>query len=200
MASIPFEGKERYARHVRALAELQPRFFILQDWDVQGSGIPVPVIAELFESIPAFRCIKIEVANAGAKYSEVLAATGGKLHVSGGWAVNQLIDSLDRGVHAFMPTAMHPIYTRIYRLYAGGDRERARRLFYRLLPVLAFSNQHLDCSIHFFKRLLHVQGIYATPRVREPILPFDEYHERQARELIALVQTITAEVTKELDT
>ncbi|MDF2721877.1 MAG: dihydrodipicolinate synthase family protein [Paenibacillus sp.] len=194
LASIPYEGAESYARHVSDLAELKPGFLILQDWDFQGAGIPVPVIVDLFRDVEVFRGIKIEVANAGAKYSEVLAATGGKLHVSGGWAVNQLIEGLDRGVHAFMPTAMHPIYTRIYRLYVGGEREQAQQLFNRLLPVLAFSNQHLDYSIHFFKRLLFAQGLYATPNVREPILPFDEYHERRSRELIALVQTLAAEV------
>ena len=66
-------------------------------------------------------------------------------------------------------------------------RAEAQALFERLLPVLAFSNQHLDISIHFFKRLLHAQGIYRTPRVREPILRFDHVHERRAAELIEYV-------------
>lgn len=42
-----------------------------------------------------------------------------------------------------------------------------------MLPVLAFSNQHLDISIYFFKRLLHAQGIYATDKVRSPKVAFD---------------------------
>src|SRR5690606_13244997 len=106
-------------------------------------------------------------------YSAVLDATGGRLHVSGGWAAMQMIEALDRGVHAFLPTGLHGLYTRIYALYASGDRAAARAAFDALLPILAFSNQHLDISIHFFKRLLHRQGVYATPRVRGPILPFD---------------------------
>ncbi|HRX13150.1 MAG TPA: hypothetical protein P5210_15910, partial [Draconibacterium sp.] len=52
----------------------------------------------------------------------------------------------------------------------------AEKLFQQIFPVLAFSNQHLDISIHFFKRLLHQQGIYPTANVRQPILPFDEIH------------------------
>jgi 4-hydroxy-tetrahydrodipicolinate synthase len=83
-----------------------------------------------------------------------------------------------------MPTGMHEIYTRIFALYQSGQRDDARALFNRLLPVLAFSNQHLDISIHFFKRLLHRQGLYATDRVRQPILPFDAHHARIADELI----------------
>src|SRR5690606_21691457 len=100
------------------------------------------------------------------------------------WAVSQMIEALDRGVHVFMPTALHAIYVRIYQSHTMGQREEARGLFEQVLPILAFSNQHLDISIHFFKRLLFAQGIYPTPAVREPILPFDEVHQQIADELV----------------
>jgi len=61
-----------------------------------------------------------------------------------------------------MPTGLHEIYVRIDRLYRTGRRDEARRLFDCCLPVLAFSNQHLDLSIRFFKRLLWRQGLYVT--------------------------------------
>ena len=96
-----------------------------------------------------------------------------------------MIEALDRGVHAFMPTALHGLYVSIHRLYLAGQRQAARDLFELVLPILAFANQHLDISIHFFKRLLHAQGIYPTPNVRPPILPFDDVHARLAQELIA---------------
>ena len=191
--SIPLEGEEGYEREVRRLAALGPGFLMLQDWDARGYGLPVPLIRRLFEEVEAFRCLKVEVVPAGGKYSEVLEATGGRLHVSGGWAVTQMIEALDRGVHALMPTGMHALYIRIDPL-PRGDREGAARLFHRLLPVLAFSNQHLDISLHFFKRLLWAEGIYPTPRVRPPVLPFDAWHVRIADELIGLVQRLTAEL------
>ena len=184
LASIPFEEEQQFEHDVRELDALRPGFLMLQDWDFQGYGLPMSLITRLFEEVASFRCLKVEVVPAGVKYSEVLEATGGRLHVSGGWAVMQIIEALDRGVHAFMPTGMHELYTRIYTLYLGGHRERALALFEQLLPVLAFANQHLDISVHFFKRLLHRQGIYATARVREPILPFDPVHEAVAEELI----------------
>jgi 4-hydroxy-tetrahydrodipicolinate synthase len=87
-----------------------------------------------------------------------------------------MIEGMKRGVHAFMPTGMHYIYTHICRLFASGNEEEAERLFYDILPVLAFSNQHLDISIHFFKRLLYRQGIYPTTIVRKKTLVFDEIH------------------------
>lgn len=191
LVSIPYENDAQYERDVCAVAALRPPFLMVQDWDFKGYGVPVPLIARLFEEIAAFRCLKVEVVPAGRKYSEVLEATGGRLHVSGGWAVMQMIEALDRGVHAFMPTAMHAIYTRIYSLYHRGDRATAAQLFNRVLPVLAFSNQHLDISIHFFKHLLHAQGVYSTPRVRPPILPFDARHQRIAEEMIQRVNEIS---------
>ncbi|MBX3178739.1 MAG: dihydrodipicolinate synthase family protein [Candidatus Hydrogenedentes bacterium] len=195
LVSIPFTDEAAYTRDVEELAALDPGFLMLQDWDANGYGLPVPLIVRLFETVPAFQCLKIEVVPAGPKYTEVLEATGGKLHVSGGWAVGQMIEGLDRGVHAFMPTGMHRIYTTIYRRYTQGDREGARALFEELLPVLAFSNQHLDISICFFKRLLHAQGIYATDRVRSPQVAFDAIHQKTADDLIRRVIALEARLT-----
>jgi dihydrodipicolinate synthase/N-acetylneuraminate lyase len=194
LVSIPYRDDEQYTAAVCEVADTAPPFLMLQDWDPQGYGIPVATLVRLFETVESVRAVKVEVVPAGRKYSELLIATDGRLHVSGGWAVMQMIEALDRGVHAFMPTALHAVYARIYHLYTAGDREGARDLFERLLPILAFANQHLDISIHFFKRLLHAQGIYSTPAVRSPILPFDDAHARVAQELIALACALEAEL------
>jgi dihydrodipicolinate synthase/N-acetylneuraminate lyase len=193
LASIPYDQDIPYAADVEELARLDPGFLMLQDWSASDYGIPVPLIARLFEEIDAFRALKIEVVPAGTKYTEVLEATSGRLHVSGGWAVMQLIEALDRGIHAFMPTGLHHVYTRIYNLYINGDRDAARALFNKIVPVLAFSNQHLDISIHFFKRLMFKQGIFSTPGIRFPILPFDGVHEKIADEMIELAIALEQE-------
>jgi dihydrodipicolinate synthase/N-acetylneuraminate lyase len=184
LVNIPYADAAQYQSEVSALARQAPGFLMLQDWDFTGYGLLVDLIVRLFEEIEAFQSLKIEVVPAGVKYSEVMAATGGRLHLAGGWAVAQMIEALDRGVHTLMPTAMHRAYGRIYDLYQAGQRDQAVELVNQIVPVLAFSNQHLDISVHFFKRLLYRQGIYATPNVREPILPFDRFHARIADELI----------------
>jgi len=79
---------------------------------------------------------------------------------------------------------MHWIYSKIYALWKGNKEQEATELFQRILPVLNFSNQHLDISIHFFKRLLYKQGIYPTDKVRDPILPFDAIHKQIADKFI----------------
>lgn len=197
LVALPYENAASYRGALERLAREEPPFLMIQDWDFTGYGAPVELIATLFEEIPRFRSLKVEVVPAGVKYSEVLAATGGRLHVAGGWAVGQMIEGLDRGVHAFMPTGMHEIYCEIYRRYAAGDRSGAELLFRNLLPILAFANQHLDISVHFFKRLLYREGTYPTDKVREPVLPFDEVHERLAGDLIELAMRLTEEVREE---
>ncbi len=190
LANIPYENKTQFCSDVKDLAELNPPFLMLQDWDFRGYGIPVDLICDLFSNVDCFRAIKVEVIPAGVKYTEILKKTRGKLHVSGGWAVMQMIEAFDRGVHAIMPTGMHEIYCEIYSRYQKRKRTEAVELFDDLLPVLAFSNQHLDISIHFYKRLLHAQGIYSTPNVRDPILPFDAVHEKIANTHIDRVKNL----------
>jgi len=184
LVNIPFVDETEYIKQINEIAELNPRFLMIQDWNFNQYGLPVKVIKKLFDEIEVFKSLKIEVVPAGVKYSEVIEATGGKLHVAGGWAGSQMIEGLDRGVNAFMPTILHDVYSKIFELHKSGERERAKKLFYELVPILAFSHQHVDISIHFNKRLVHAQGIFSTSNVKEPILTFDKYHEKIADELI----------------
>lgn len=193
---IPFIDEYQFRNHFRELAALDPEMIMLQDWDATGYGLSDELICDLFEIVPAFRCLKIETVPAGPKYSRILEKTQGKLNLSGGWAVTQMIEGLQRGVHAFMPTGMHYIYTGIYRLFEEGRFAEAEALFEKIIPVLAFSNQHLDISIHFFKRLLYRQGIYNTPNVRNPILPFDTLHQKLADKHIDKVLLLENELRK----
>ena len=191
---IPFEDECQFKNHFAELAEVGPEMIMLQDWHTSGYGLSDELILNLFETVEAFRCLKVETVPAGAKYSRLLELTEGRLHVSGGWAVSQMIEGLKRGVHAFMPTGMHWIYTEIYRRWMSGDEASATALFQKIIPALAFSNQHLDISIHFFKHLLYRQGIYPTSNVREPILPFDKIHLQIAEHWIKVVMSEEEEI------
>lgn len=184
MVNIFFKNENTFKKKISEVSNLHPKFLMIQDWDRKEYGIPLRIITELFNEIECFKCLKIEVVPAGVKYTEVLSATDYKLHVSGGWAGSQMIEALDRGVHAFMPTILHDVYNKIFQLHKSEKREEAIKLFYELVPILAFSHQHLDISIHFNKRLVHRQGIFSTDIVRKPILKYDSYHKRVSEELI----------------
>lgn len=177
----------------RTLADDGVGTLMIQDLAWGGFGLDVALIAEMFESIPAFRCLKVEVAPAGPKYTAVLEATRGRLHLSGGWASDQMIEALDRGVEAFFSTAMTRFYRRIFDAWERGDVETARHWFHRILPVLAFTRQHLEVSIHFYKRLFVHRGLFRTARTRKQAVGYDRYHEAQGDYLIRYLDRLEAE-------
>ncbi|MCK4677153.1 MAG: hypothetical protein KAT48_03400 [Bacteroidales bacterium] len=84
------------------MVDLQPEVIMLQDWDATGYGLPDCLILELFEQVDFFDCLEIETILSGVKYSRILEFTEGRLHVSGGWAVTQMMEGLRRDIHTFI--------------------------------------------------------------------------------------------------
>jgi len=184
LVSIPFTNEKEYLKTIEKIADKIDTTLVVQDWDFNGFGIPVDTIKKMFERIDIFKSLKVEVKPAGVKYTAVINATDGKLNVSSGWASSQMIEALDRGVNTFMSTVFTDIYSKIYKLYLAGKRREAIELFNEFLPVISFSHQHVDISVHFNKLVNYKLGLFSTPNVRKPILEFDEYHSKVANELI----------------
>ena len=166
------------------LSSVGMEMLMVQDLSWNGYGMSLETILEMFKKISAFKCIKIETIPAGFKSSQVLSATKGKLNVSSGWALPEMIEALDRGIHGFNTTAVNKPFVHIYRLHIEGRRSEAIKLFEEIIPFLAWTHQHIDISIQFLKRYCYTKGIFSTFNVRQPILPFDLYHERCSEELI----------------
>lgn len=176
------------------LAEAGPPNLMIQDLSWSDGGMALDDILHLFEDVPSFRALKIETVPSGPKYTDVLRATEGRLHVSGGWAILQMIDAMKRGVHALMPSAMDALYVEIWRRFHDGDEHGARSLFEAILPVLAFTQQRLELSIDFFKRLRVAEGIFATARRRSDDFPPDDIQAEEMDLLIARVLELQKQV------
>ncbi len=158
---------------------------IIQDLQWNGPGLGLETIKRLKESLATLAGMKIETVPAGSKYSLVRKAMGEEFYISGGWAIPQLIEALDRGVDAMVPeSSLIRVLVAIYRSHASGRREEAVSLFRKLLPVLVFSNQELFHSIAFFKRFLARRGILKCSMMRSPGYVWDQYNARIADELI----------------
>ena len=151
---------------LRALADSGARSIMLQDLDWTGGGLDVAVLARLERRVPELTAVKIETNPAGPKYTAVREAAGERLHLSGGWAAMQMLDGLARDLDCFIPSGVLPAYVRIFDHWAGGEREAARALFERILPIITFSNQHIEVSIRFWKRVRMLEGIFATSECR----------------------------------
>lgn len=169
---------------LNALAALGPGEIMLQDLAWQGPGFSTALIVRLAEKVPALSAVKVEVAHAGRKFTSLKNALDDRLHLSGGWAAMQMLDGLARGIDAFIPSGLLPTYTRIFNLWQQGDIEAATALFERSLPVLAFSNQHIDTSIRFWKQLRQHQGLFTSATCRGAIDRLDDIEQQQADRLV----------------
>jgi 4-hydroxy-tetrahydrodipicolinate synthase len=162
------------------IADAGPSNLMIQDLSWTDNGMNDEDILLLFENIKKFKGLKIEVLNSGPKYSRILKATNHKLHLSGGWAIMGMIEALNRGVHAFIPSTMEVIYNQIYNLFIEKKINKARDLFSTILPILSFTHQHIDIAIKFSKMLRVREEIFTTELCRSPISDFDIYQLEEA--------------------
>ena len=162
------------------IADVGPSNLMIQDLSWTDNGMNDEDILLLFENIKKFKGLKIEVLNSGPKYSRILKATDHKLHLSGGWAIMGMIEALNRGVHAFIPSTMEVIYNQIYNLFIEKKINKARDLFSTILPILSFTHQHIDIAIKFSKMLRVREEIFITDLCRSHISEFDIYQLEEA--------------------
>lgn len=185
-ASEPFYKTPSYfLPYLQMIAPYTKKTLIIQDLHWQGYGLPIHILAEIKQNLPVFRGIKIETVPAGPKYTQVRDEFGNDFYICGGWAVPQMLEAMDRGVNALMPEcSMIYIYKKIWNFYQSGNRDEAKRLFHQLLPILSFTNQEINTSIAFFKRLLVKRGIFSSAVMRVKQTAWDEHSARIADELI----------------
>ena len=164
----------------KEIADVGPDNLMVQDLSWFDNGMDDDDISLLFNNIKKFKGFKIEVLNSGPKYSRVLKFTNNQLHMSGGWAIMGMIEALNRGVHAFIPSTMEVLYNRIYQLFIENNGVEARSLFSQILPVLSFTHQNIDIAIKFSKMLRVKEGIFETSFCRSPIKDFDSFQLEEA--------------------
>jgi len=160
---------------------------MIQDLSWTDNGMDDEDILLLFENIKKFKGLKIEVLNSGPKYSRILKATNHELHLSGGWAIMGMIEALNRGVHAFIPSTMEVIYNKIYNLFMEKKLVESRDLFSKILPILSFTHQHIDIAIQFSKMLRVKEAIFKTDLCRSPIAQFDFFQLEEVKNHIKKV-------------
>ena len=182
LCQIPaFDNVENLVSKLMEIEQIGPKYLMLQDLSWDDNGIDISIIKHLFKKIKKFKSLKIEVINSGEKYSKVLKETKGKLHVSGGWAIIEMIDALDRGVHGLMPSTLEEVFVKIYNLYINDQKKEAISLFNKLLPILRFTHQHLNISIHFAKLLRVKENIFSSSHSRLPKKSLKDFPLQEAK-------------------
>src|ERR1035437_5919303 len=164
---------------------------MLQDADFTGAGLPATLIVDLADRCPNLKFAKLENILPGAKCSDIIRLSQGRVQVLYGMAGIALMDGLAHGASGVMPgSSFIEAYARVFELYDGGRVSEAKTLFYRMQPYITFSMQHLELVIRMDKRALFCRGIFPSDRVREPTLYLDTEYQKQMDELIELMQGI----------
>ena len=193
----PSLNLEEKLSFLKKLEKESPDIIMVQDLDWSSGGISLEEIVFLYRRIEKFKWLKIETSQAGPKYSAVKDATAQGLKVCGGWAVTQLMDAMARSVDAFIPTGLESIYVAIYRAYQGGEKQKARTLFESILPILNFSNQHIDISVKFFKSLRVREGLFESDYCRSPSAVFDPVQSQEAKHAISRAMKVLSDSSLE---
>lgn len=180
---VPHETEEEFLRCIEEVDRAYPPFLLIQDADFNGPGIPVEWMVKAFESFESVVGCKVEVKYNGPKFTQLIRATDNKMIVSSGWGNDQMLELMDRGVHAIMPSGLFELFVNIYRLHKSGNREGAKRLFFDTLPIIEFTRQSQELNRWFHKHYFKKVGIFKTDVSREQVV-LDEYHLRYADELI----------------
>jgi 4-hydroxy-tetrahydrodipicolinate synthase len=160
-----------YARIARAVA--LP--IIVQDAPgMVGTQMSPVLLARLAQEIERIVAIKVEALPTAPKVGAVVTLVGDAASVLGGAGGLDFFHELERGASGTIPGAAFPeVFVRVWELHRGGQRDEARRLFNRYLPLLSLSSRDLDTFLVVQKEILRRGNILRTARLRSPCAPPD---------------------------
>lgn len=132
-----------------------------------GSSLSPSFMLRMCREIEHVQYIKEETLPTGHFISAVLDAAGPEVAgVFGGAAARWMLPELERGAAGFMPACQFTdIYVQIWDRWQAGDREGARTLFDKLLPLINYEGM---LSVSLVKEVLVRRGVINTARIRRP--------------------------------
>ena len=155
--------------HYRRIADAVDLPIVVQDYpQTTGVDMPPEFIAELADSVPSVRYLKLEDPPTPSKISAIRDLVGDKVAIFGGLGGVYLLNELSRGAAGAMTGFAYPeILVKVWRLMAEGDEAGAQKTFYRHLPLILFEAQE-GIGLGIRKAALHRRGLISTAKVRHP--------------------------------
>lgn len=174
-----------YYRRVAAAAAELP--LVLQDEpNATGVAQPAAFLARMSDEIENATAISLEEAPTPAKVTRLQALANRPLQIYGGLGGVYFLQELDRGAAGTMTGFAFPeILVEVYRAHRGGDRPRARELFQKYLPLIAYEGQQV-VGLALCKELLHRRGVIAHAVTRHPKMQLDGPTGAELDELLQL--------------
>src|SRR5499427_3077010 len=134
--------------------------------------MPAPFIARLATEVPRVAAIKLEEAPTPPKITRLRTLLGDRAAIFGGLGGVYFFEELSRGADGAMTGFPYPEALRAIREhFVAGQRDEARALFYRWLPLIRYESQPgatPGTSIGLRKEILRRRGWIADAYVRPP--------------------------------
>ncbi len=157
----------------------------IQNWGgPAGTIMTAHQMTRLMTEIDNVSYLKEETANAGHLMTTVLATAGDACEgIMGGIGGRYLMDEFRRGACGTMPACQTTdIHVNIWNALEAGNLDKARRTFYRLLPLL---NMEAAFGPIVYKEVLKRRGVIANTTLRSRRdSGLDEYDHKELDEIL----------------
>lgn len=134
-----------------------------------GTVMSAELLARIAQEVPEVVAIKIEAVPSAPKVGRVAALDHAEVAVLGGAGGIDFYHELERGADGTVPgVAMVELFLAVQALHTTGDRDVARALFNRHLPLLALATRDMDTFFATQLEILRARGITTGTRLRAP--------------------------------
>jgi dihydrodipicolinate synthase/N-acetylneuraminate lyase len=134
-----------------------------------GTAMSPELLVRIAREVPQVVALKIEAVPPAPKVGMIAAADHAGVAVLGGAGGMDFWHELERGADGTVPgSAMAELFLAVQALHAAGDRDAARTLFNRHLPLLVLAARDMDTFFAVQHQLLHTRGITTATRLRTP--------------------------------
>jgi len=180
------------AEYYLAVADASRIPLVLQDEPVTTQvTMPAAFLARLCGEIPRIEAVKLEEAPTLPKITRLREQLGNRVAIFGGLGGVYFFEELSRGADGAMTGFPYPEALKAIRdAFVGGQRDEARQLFYRWLPLIRYESQPGSTpgtAIGIRKEILRRRGWIASARVRPPAPVLDEGTLAELTEIVRAV-------------
>lgn len=188
-------GPERHEvdRHVRRVVDaVHPCPVVLQLVPaLTGAGMAADWLAALTRDCENLRAVKVENVPPGPLI-KVIKAVAPRLSVMVGFGGLHLPDALSRGAAGVQPgCSFTELYQHMWRAWRHDDVSECKRMYYRLLPYLAYWMTSVELIVAVEKEISYRRGIIGSSHCRRPRRSLDAEEQ-------AMIGRFMAEFDREL--
>lgn len=164
---------------------------VVQDDPIStGTKISDSLLAKMANEIDNVRYVKLEDFPSTVKVSNTLSQTN-NLKVIGGGA-RFFYEELSRGAVGTMSSFPFPeILVKIFNLYLNNKRSEAKKLFYKILPLVRYEEILLPIvtdRAQVTKEIFRLRGIIASEKVRHPSTSVDQKTMEEINDIINFLE------------